>query len=99
MSNGSDVIIFDVEGDSYLKFVINDNLYGGLSFINIKYVKEMDLEELKNGWGIFCSVVICLDVVDDKYFSNLLILLDIMELDLFKYFLLKFLIDFIKILE
>lgn len=99
MSNGSDVIIFDVEGDSYLKFVINDNLYGGLSFINNKYVKEMGLEELKNGWGIFCSVVICLDVVDDKYFSNLLILLDIMELDLFKYFLLKFLIDFIKILE
>lgn len=99
MSNGSDVIIFDVEGDSYLKFVINDNLYGGLSFINNKYVKEMDLEELKNGWGIFWSVVICLDVVDDKYFSNLLILLDIMELDLFKYFLLKLLIDFIKILE
>lgn len=99
MSNGSDVIIFDVEGDSYLRFVINDNLYGGLSFINNKYVKEMDLEELKNGWGIFWSVVICLDVVDDKYFSNLLILLDIMELDLFKYFLLKLLIDFIKILE
>lgn len=49
LSNGSDVIIFDVEGDSYLKFVINDNLYGGLSFINNKYVKEMDLEELKNG--------------------------------------------------
>lgn len=53
--------------------VINDNFYGGLSFINIKYVKEMDFEELKNGWGIFWSVVICLDVVDDKYFSNLLI--------------------------
>lgn len=49
LSNGSDVIIFDVEGDSYLKFVINDNFYSGLSFINIKYVKEMDLEELKNG--------------------------------------------------